>query len=73
MSRFQERGIEMQRESITRAEADRNMTRSCSICCSRGLCASCDGCPIAAAHKFVIDTFDLMKEVNASLRAVHAR
>lgn len=69
MTRFQEVGVDRQHNSATPAESDRNFENSCKLCASRGMCGDCDNCPIAAAHKFVSDTFRLVSEIKRERRA----
>lgn len=47
---FEERGVELQRDSLSVAEANRRFQSSCIRCCSKGRCVDCDYCAINAAH-----------------------
>ena len=73
MTRFQQSGVDRQHESITQSESDRNFEKSCRLCASRGMCGDCDSCPIAAAHRFVSDTFRLVSEIERERRSRPAR
>lgn len=48
---FFDKGVELQLNSRTETECNKNMEISCSICCSRGYNVKCDQCPIASAHE----------------------
>ena len=64
MSGFERAGVRIQNESESIAEADRNFKKSCRICTSHGIwCGACDRCPIAAAHAFVVETFELVQSI----------
>ena len=77
MSGFERNGARIQHESASIAEADRNFKRSCHKCASHGFsCGSCDRCPIAAAHEFVVSTFELMQSIEvgkSTVRLAQAR
>lgn len=67
MSGFERTGARIQHESVSIAEADRNFKKSCRMCASHGFsCGSCDRCPIAAAHEFVVETFELVQSIEAA-------
>ena len=63
MTRFQEVGVDRQHNSASQQESDRNFKNSCNRCVSRGSCGDCANCPIAAAHKFVTDTFRMVSQI----------
>ena len=73
MTRFQQVGVDRQHQSITPQESDRNFNQSCKLCASRGMCGDCASCPIAAAHRFVNDTFRLVSEIERERRSRPAR
>lgn len=47
---FEERGVELQKDSLSVSEANRRFRNSCILCCSKGRCVDCDYCAINAAH-----------------------
>lgn len=53
MTRFEERGAELQGECTTIDEAVRSMNYSCRLCTTRGINIKCDQCCIATAHEQV--------------------
>ena len=62
MTKFEQVGVNMQYDSITKEEAQQKFSRSCDCCCNRGMRISCDICAIETAHKLVVATFEV-KEV----------
>lgn len=50
MTKFEQRGVELQMESGSKREADRRFCYSCDVCCSRGLRIVCGRCAIKATH-----------------------
>lgn len=51
MIKFEQIGVNLQNESETIKEAQSKFSRSCEICCNRGLHIECERCAIAVAHK----------------------
>lgn len=64
MTKFEQKGIQLQQSSVTKAEAQRNFAHSCDVCCSRGLRLDCDRCGIAVCHKLTIAIFENKGENN---------
>lgn len=60
MSRFEQRGVSRQEDSISRADSAKSFHRSCAICCERGLRIDCERCAIANAHSAVLAAFDAL-------------
>lgn len=60
MSRFEERGVLAQEDSVSKADSARSFRRSCSICCARGLRLDCERCAIAKSHDMVMAAFDAL-------------
>lgn len=54
MSKFEERGVERQREAITVRAAIRAFNYSCDRCCYTGRHIDCEQCAIAGAHQKVL-------------------
>lgn len=54
MIKFEQIGVNLQNESETIKEAQNKFSRSCDICCNRGLNIKCERCAIAIAHKLTI-------------------
>lgn len=57
MTKFEQRGVELQQNAITKTEAQRNFSHSCDICCTHGLKIECDRCCIANCHKLIMALF----------------
>ena len=53
MTRFEQRGCELQMDSASVQEAVRNFSYSCNVCCTKGVRISCDRCAIAFTHENV--------------------
>lgn len=60
---FLEIGVQLQEESTCRYEAIKRFKNSCNICCKKNLPFDCDKCPIATAHKRVLDIFEYCEEL----------
>ena len=58
MTKFEQVGVNMQYEAITKEMAQRKFSRSCECCCNKGLRISCDRCSIATVHQLVIASFE---------------
>lgn len=58
MTKFEQIGVNMQYEALTKTEAKTNFSRSCDCCCNRGMKINCDRCAIATANKLVVATFE---------------
>ena len=54
MCKFEQIGVNLQNESDSIKEAQRKFSRSCEICCNRGLRISCGKCSIAIAHNLTV-------------------
>lgn len=56
MSRFDEKGVNIQMSCTTAAQAKCEMDISCYACTHNTRCLhnNCDRCPISEAHKFVL-------------------
>jgi len=68
VTKFEERGVEMQYNSVSRADADRKFKRSCDSCCRLGLRISCDSCAINSTHDNAVEYFEKYS-VQAQYRA----
>ena len=53
---FFEKGADIQYQSTSIQQADRNYNKSCDFCCSVGLRMRCEMCPIEGAHATVVAT-----------------
>ena len=62
MIKFEQIGVNMQYDSNTVKEAESKFSRSCDICCHRGLHISCDRCVIAEAHKLTVAAIQSLNE-----------
>ena len=58
MTKFEQVGINMQYDSVTKEIALRKFSRSCECCCSKGLRIECDRCAISTVHQLVIASFE---------------
>ena len=50
MTKFEQRGVELQYDSDSRKEAIQRFSYSCDVCCDRGLRIECDRCATKATH-----------------------
>jgi hypothetical protein len=53
MTRFEERGIDIQYSSRSAKEAKSSFEKSCEICATQGKFISCDKCAIAYINQLV--------------------
>ena len=58
MSKFEQIGVNIQHESISKEDSVRRFKISCDICCCRGMKIDCDRCSIAVAHRQIVAIFD---------------
>jgi len=58
MTKFEQRGVELQYESASIMHARKNFSYSCGVCCNRGLRLDCDRCAISTTHSLVVATFE---------------
>jgi len=58
VTRFEERGAEMQRMSASRFEAEKRFEYSCRLCCNRGMNIECRSCAIKSAHEIFISALN---------------
>lgn len=54
MCKFEQIGVNLQTTSESIAEAESRFSRSCDICCHRGLRIDCGRCAIETAHKLTV-------------------
>lgn len=62
MTYFERKGVELQNESVSVAEATRRFNYSCQLCSERGCRTCCECCPIAAAHEIQVDVLKFLAE-----------
>lgn len=62
MTYFERKGVELQENSVSVAEAIRRFNYSCQLCGQRGCRTSCACCPIAAAHEIHVDVLKFLAE-----------
>ena len=65
MTKFEQIGINRLYDAINKEEAIKTFSRSCEICCTKGVHIQCDHCAIAATYNMIIAYFD---DVEASKR-----
>ena len=58
MTKFEQVGVNMQYEALTKEIAQKKFSRSCDCCCNKGMQINCDRCQIATAHQLVIASFE---------------
>lgn len=63
MPTFEEVGVDLQRDSVNAAEANRRFERSCELCSTRGIRLKCDNCGISRAHEEIIEFFKDFKSL----------
>lgn len=63
MTKFEQVGVNMQYDSLTKEMAIKRFTRSCECCCNKGIHIDCDKCSIATVHQLVVASFENNKEV----------
>lgn len=57
---FEEKGIKIQYDSRSIAEAVNNLKKSCHICYTQGKHVDCDRCRIKGAHHVVMEAFEYL-------------
>lgn len=55
MTRFEERGVELQQDSVSRFQAEKRFEYSCNLCCNRGYRIECECCAIRIAHEIIVE------------------
>ena len=63
MTRFEQKGVELQEESMTMEEACKAFSYSCKICCEKGIRVDCDRCAISVAHDCKLGYLRTMTEL----------
>lgn len=63
MTKFEQVGVNLQYESLTKEIAVKRFSRSCECCCNKGMHIDCDKCAITTVHQLVIASFENNKEV----------
>ena len=58
MIKFEQIGVNLQNESTSKLEAQSKFSRSCEICCNRGIHLECERCAIAVAHKLTVSAIE---------------
>lgn len=58
MSKFEQIGINIQMESVSKADAIKKFNHSCNICCCKGMKIDCDRCAIAVTHHQIVAIFE---------------
>lgn len=58
MTKFERVGSELQFDSGSLYEANRNFKYSCRLCCNRGFQIECDRCAIRHAHDIAVSVFE---------------
>lgn len=57
MTRFEERGIEIQKDSRSEFDCKRRMQTSCDICSTRGMQIECKRCAIREFHELMLSVY----------------
>jgi hypothetical protein len=57
MTKFEQIGINIQLDSISKEDALKRFTRSCLLCCHKGMRINCDHCAIATTHRQLLAIF----------------
>lgn len=55
MTRFEERGVHLQKDARTSFQAENRFKYSCNLCSTQGMRIECDRCSIKAAHDLCMD------------------
>lgn len=58
MTKFEQIGVNYQKQCTSVREAMERFECSCEICCCRGMYIKCDYCAIASAHNLVVATLE---------------
>lgn len=58
MTKFEQIGVNMQYEALTKEIAIKKFSRSCECCCNKGLHIECSRCSIATVHQLVMASFE---------------
>ena len=67
MTKFEQIGVNIQLDSISKSDALRRFNHSCTLCCHKGMRINCDSCAIAATHRQLIAIFN-DKEVSSNVK-----
>lgn len=63
---FFENGADIQYQSTSIRQADKNYNKSCNLCCSIGLRMRCEMCPIEGAHATVVATLAKLNSTSSA-------
>lgn len=58
MIKFEQVGVNLQEEAVTKEIAIKRFSRSCDICCTKGIHLDCDRCCISTVHRLVMANFE---------------
>lgn len=58
MTKFEQIGVNLQNDAMTKEEARKNFSYSCRVCCNRGMQIQCDKCAISVCHQETMACFD---------------
>jgi len=57
VTKFESKGVELQQEAVSKFQAEKRFSYSCSMCCRFGLHIECDRCAINVVHSQMIKVF----------------
>ena len=58
MTKFEQIGVDLQYDAMSKSDAVRKFRYSCTVCCTRGMHIECDRCAIRATHELTVGYFD---------------
>ncbi len=62
MTKFEQKGIQLQYSAATKEYAQKVFSYSCDCCCNKGMRIDCDRCAINSVHQMVVAYFETKKE-----------
>lgn len=64
MTKFEQVGVNLQNDSVTKEEARKNFAYSCRVCCNRGMQIHCDRCAISVCHQQTMACLNDLAKMN---------
>lgn len=61
MTGFEQKGVDLQYDSSNYYQAQKRLSYSCNLCCTRGLRIKCESCAISAANKCMNSIFSIQR------------
>lgn len=61
MTKFEQIGIQLQNDSVSKFDAQKKFEYSCTTCCNRGIHLDCERCAIASTHAVTVAAFETIE------------